>query len=179
MNDRLFLIGPRGSGKTTVGQLLAGRLRWEFVDADDVIETAAGRSVADVFAAEGEAGFRQRESEALQQLIGLDRHVIACGGGVVLRPENRQLLRQSGHCAWLTGDPATLCRRLEGDPTTAARRPALTALPPTEEMARILAEREPLYGEVAHFAVATDGRSPDEVVSAILSTCSISPSTCR
>jgi shikimate kinase len=179
MNERLYLIGPRGSGKTKVGRLLAERLGWTFVDADDELERRAGRSIADLFAAEGEAGFRKRESTLLPDLASLDRHVIACGGGAVLRPENRQLLRLTGHCVWLTGEPATLCRRLDSDPTTAGRRPALTGLPGPAEMERILREREPLYREVAHLTVATDGRSPDEIVSAILSACSISPSSSR
>ncbi len=167
--ERVYLIGPRGSGKSTVGRLLADRLGWAFADADDALEARAGRSVADIFAAEGEAGFRGCEADMLHDLARLDRHVIACGGGVVLRPANRQLLRATGHCVWLTGDPATLCRRLDCDPTTATRRPSLTGLPGPEEMERVLRDREPLYREVAHFTVATDGLSPEAVVSAILS----------
>jgi shikimate kinase len=92
----------------------------------------------------------------------------------VLRPESRQLLRATGYCVWLTGDPATLCRRLDSDPATASRRPALTGLPGPAEVERVVREREPLYREVAHVIVATDGLSPEAVVSAILSACSIS-----
>jgi shikimate kinase len=177
-NESVYLIGPRGSGKSTVGRLLAGRLGWAFTDADEAIEASAGQSIAEIFAAEGEAGFRERESDLLGELANRERHVIACGGGGVLRPANRQLLRSTGHCIWLTGDPRTLCERLACDPTTASRRPALTALPGPEEVARLLSEREPLYREVAHLIVATDGRSPADIVSAILSAWPISPSTC-
>jgi shikimate kinase len=169
-NDRVFLIGPRGSGKTTAGRLLAGRLGWAFVDADEELEARAGRSIAAIFAADGEPAFRELESAVLHDLATRARHVIACGGGVVLRDEHRQLLRTTGHCVWLTGGPATLTDRLAADPTTAVRRPSLTDLPTRAEIESLLREREPLYREVAHCVVATDGRSPDEVVSAILST---------
>jgi shikimate kinase len=167
-SDRIYLIGYRGAGKTTVGRLLAVRLGWAFVDADDVLEERAGRSIAAIFAAEGEAGFRDREAANLSDLAQLERHVIATGGGIVLRPENRRLLRDSGHCVWLTGGPATLYGRLQGDPTTRARRPALTGLPGPAEVERLLGEREPFYREVAHSVVATEQQSPEAVVSAIL-----------
>src|SRR5436305_15234067 len=92
----IFLIGPRGSGKTTVARLLAERLGWDWVDVDAALEAAAGRSVRDIFAAEGEAGFRAREAAGLAELCRRRRHVIATGGGVVLDPENRQRLREAG-----------------------------------------------------------------------------------
>jgi shikimate kinase len=167
-NNRLYLIGPRGSGKSTVGRLLANRLGWDFVDADEALESRGEQSIADIFAVEGEAGFREREAGLLDDLAKRERHVIACGGGVILRQTSRHLLRSTGHCVWLTGDPKTLCDRLDCDPTTASRRPALTKLPRPAEIERLLREREPLYREVAHLTVATDGRSPADVVSAIL-----------
>src|SRR3954447_21902345 len=106
-SDRLFLIGYRGSGKSTVGRLLAERLGWAFVDADEELEIRAGRSIADIFTTDGEPAFRALESAVLRELASRDRHVIACGGGVVLRDDHRRLLRTGGHCVWLTGDPAT------------------------------------------------------------------------
>ncbi|HEX4589121.1 MAG TPA: shikimate kinase, partial [Gemmataceae bacterium] len=148
--DRVYLVGPRGSGKTTVGRLLAERLGCKFLDADVELEARAGRSITDIFAVESETGFREAEADLLADLAGLDRHVIACGGGAVVRPENRDRLRTTGYCVWLFGDPATLCRRLDSDPTTASRRPALTDLPGPAEMERLVREREPLYREVAH-----------------------------
>jgi shikimate kinase len=176
---RLYLIGPRGSGKTTVGRLLAERLGYQFADADIELEARAGKSIADIFAAEGEEGFRRREAALVAELAGLDRHVIPCGGGVVLRPENRALLRTTGFCIWLTGEPATFYARLESDPATACRRPALTELSEAAEMERIVREREPLYREVAHLTVATDGVSPEYIVSTILSSCSTLGCTSR
>src|SRR4051794_29603842 len=97
-NERVYLVGARGSGKTTVGRLLADRLGWPFIDADDVIEARAGRSVTGIFAAEGEVGFRDREAAVLAEAAGLSRHVIATGGGAVLRPATRELLRSAGFC---------------------------------------------------------------------------------
>jgi shikimate kinase len=179
MIDRIFLIGYRGSGKSTVGRLLAARLGWAFVDADEILESRTGRSIADIFATDGEPAFRALEAAVLNYLAKMDQHIIACGGGVILRDENRQRLRTSGHCVWLTGDSATLVHRVESDPSTNARRPALTALPGPAEVETLLHEREPLYRDVAHCVVATDGRSPDEVVSSILSTWTSSSSTCR
>jgi shikimate kinase len=177
------MIGYRGTGKTTVGRLLARRLGWGFVDADDHIEAAAGRSVADIFTAEGEGGFRDRESAALAELCRLDRHVVSTGGGVVLRPANRERLA-AGFVAWLTADPGTIWARLQADPTTAARRPRLTAAGGVEEVRELLAAREPLYRETASFRIPTDDLSPEAVADAILSawnggsTCRSSPGAC-
>jgi shikimate kinase len=174
----LFLIGSRGTGKSTVGRLLADRLGWGFVDADVHLEAAAGRTIADVFAAEGEAGFRDREAAALAELAARTRHVVATGGGVVLRPANRELLRNSGFIAWLTAPPEAAFARLQGDPTTAARRPNLTPTGGLEEVRTLIAAREPLYRACAHFAVDTDRQSPEAVADAILTAwtgCSSSP----
>ncbi len=174
---RLYLIGYRGSGKSTVGRLLARRLGWDFVDADEHLEAQAGQSIFAIFAAEGEQGFRQREAAILRSLSERPRHVIATGGGVVLSAANRELLRATGHCVWLTGDPATLYQRLESDPATRDRRPALSAWPGPEEVERLLRQREPLYREVAHLSVATENQTPESIVSAILSAWTPSCST--
>ena len=163
----LFLIGPRGSGKTTVARLLAERLGWEWVDADDVLERRAGRSVREVFAAEGEAGFREREAAVVAELCGLERHVIATGGGVILREDNRHRLREGGHVVWLTADPETLWQRTQNDPSTAERRPALHG-GGREEVAEVLRAREALYRACADFAVDTSGKSPGEIAEEIL-----------
>jgi shikimate kinase len=164
----ILLIGYRGTGKTTVGRLVADRLGWGFIDADDRIEASAGRAVADIFAAEGEAGFRDREAAALAELCGLARHVVATGGGVVLRPANRDRLRAAGFVAWLTAEPRTVWGRLRADPTTAARRPNLTARGGLDEVRELLRTREPLYRETAAVRVATDDLSPEAVADAIL-----------
>ena len=146
--SRVFLVGPRGSGKSTVARLLADALGWSWIDADAVVERIAGLSIRDIFAAEGEAGFRRRESDALAELCRLEAHVIATGGGVVLRAENRALLKRSGVVIWLTGDIDTLWGRIGGDATTASRRPTLT-VGGRDEVAELIAAREPWYRECA------------------------------
>src|SRR4051812_3809910 len=125
MSPLLFLIGYRGSGKTTVGRIVADRLGRGFLDADTAVEVTYGQSIRDIFAAEGEAGFREKESAVLGVLCGATRTVIATGGGIVLREENRNLLTRHGFVAWLSADAQTLLARIQADPTTAARRPDL------------------------------------------------------
>jgi shikimate kinase len=163
----LFLIGARGTGKTTVARLLAARLQWPWIDADDVIEQQFGRSVRDIFAQEGEAGFRIKEASVLAALCDRRQHVIATGGGVVLRADNRERLRQAGKVVWLTADPVTLWQRLQNDPHTAERRPNLSVggLVEIEETLRV---REPFYRACADSIVSTAGRSPEEVTAVVL-----------
>lgn len=172
----IYLIGPRGSGKTTVGRALAARLGWAFADADDHIEAAAGATIAALFAAEGEAGFRDHESAALAELCGRADHVVATGGGAVLRPSNRDLLRASGFVVWLDVSPETAWARLQADPTTAARRPNLTAAGGLAEVRALITAREPLYRETAHLRLPADDPSPDAAAAAILRAWTGSPS---
>jgi shikimate kinase len=165
----IFLIGPRGSGKTTVARLLAERLGWAWLDADDELEKRYGQSIRAIFAAEGEAGFREKEAALLAELCGRLHHVIATGGGVVLREANRQRLRASGRVVWLTADIETLWRRLQADDSTAERRPALT-IGGREEIAEVLRVREPLYRSCADHVIETAGRSPEEIAAEIVRT---------
>ena len=165
--SQIALIGYRGTGKTTVGWLLASRLGWNFADADDLVE-AAGKSIAEIFASEGESGFRDREAAAIRELCGRDRLVLATGGGAVLQPANRECLRDAGFVAWLVASPETVWSRLQSDPATSARRPNLTAAGGLEEIRALITAREPLYRELAHFTVETDRPSPEEVADAIL-----------
>jgi shikimate kinase len=162
----VFLVGYRGTGKSTVARLLAQHLGWRWLDADDLIEQRAGRSIRQIFEAEGEAGFRRRESAVLEELCGLGRHVIATGGGVVLSAANRARLKAAGRVVWLTADVPTIRRRLEEDRATAERRPALT-VGGLAEIEELLRAREPLYRSVADFAVDTSGRAPEEIAGAI------------
>ena len=164
---RLFLIGYRGSGKTTVARLLAERLGWNWLDADVVLEARYGRTIRQIFAEEGEAGFRDKEEVLLAELCQLPDHVIATGGGIILRQANRERLRQAGRVVWLTADPATLWQRSQGDPTTAERRPALTSGGLTE-IEQVLRHREPLYRACADWVVSTVNQSPEDVAAWIL-----------
>ncbi len=165
MGDRpelIFLIGYRGSGKSSVARLLAQRLGWPWLDADAVLEQRCRRSIRDIFAEEGEVGFRAHEAAVLTDLCRLQQHVVATGGGVVLRPDNRHNLRQAGLVVWLTAAPVTLWQRLQLDPATAQRRPNLAGggLAEVEELVRL---RQPLYTECAHFTVDTQVQAPAEV----------------
>jgi shikimate kinase len=151
-----------------VARLLAERLAWDWLDADAVLEARHGRSIRRIFAEEGEAGFRAYEEVLLAELCELRRHVIATGGGVVLREANRERLRQTGRVVWLTADPATLWQRLHDDPCTPERRPTLT-VGGQAEIEELLQQREPLYRACADWTVSTVARSPAEVADVILS----------
>lgn len=163
----LVLVGARGSGKTTVGRLLAQRMGRPFVDLDEQIEQSAGRSVREIFEAHGEPAFRELEAQALRNALSAAGQVVAAGGGIVLREANRKELREH-FCVWLKAEPAVLERRLRHDPATCKRRPALTSLPPEDEMRQVLAQRLPLYAEVCHLAVDTTDRPPDQVAEIIV-----------
>ena len=178
MRPNIILVGYRCTGKTTVGRLLAGKLGWQFADADDLVEASAGKSVAAIFAAEGEPGFRDREAAALSDLCAREACVVATGGGAILRDSNRRLLRESGFVVWLTAAPETIGERLASDPLTGARRPNLTATGGMDEVRNLLAARAPLYSETADFVVATDVLSPGGIADAILSAWN-GGSTCR
>ncbi len=164
----IVLIGARGTGKTTVGRALASHLGWVFADADDLVEATASKSIAEIFTTEGEPSFRDRESAALAELCTRPAHVIATGGGAVVRAANRQILRETGFVVWLVASPEAAWARLLADPTTATRRPNLTATGGVEEVRALIAAREPIYRETADFTVATDALSPEEVADAIL-----------
>ncbi|HZU37911.1 MAG TPA: shikimate kinase [Gemmataceae bacterium] len=163
----IFLVGYRATGKTTVAGRLAKLLGWAWCDADVILEQRAGRSIRQIFADEGEAGFRRRESEVLADLCQRDRHVIATGGGIILAEANRARLRSAGLVVWLRADPATLWTRLSQDATTAQRRPDLT-VGGREEIEALLRQREPLYREVAEVDLDTVGRTPDDLAAAIV-----------
>jgi shikimate kinase len=165
----LVLIGYRGTGKSTIGRIVAERSGRRFVDADREIEARSGRSIRAIFAEDGEPAFRDWEERTLAELVAEARGaVLATGGGVVLRKANRRRLRDFGFIAWLTADPAELARRLEADPSGLADRPALTAAGTLEEIARVLADRTPLYRGLAHAIVPTDGRDIRDVAEAVL-----------
>ena len=161
------LIGYRGTGKSTVAQLLALDLSWDWVDADVEIELRAGRSIAAIFAESGEDAFRDLETAVLAELVDRPRIVIAAGGGAVLRAENREHLRRVSHVVWLTADAETIAARVSADASTHQRRPNLTTVGGLEEIERLLTVREPLYRECATLSVDTAQRSPAAVAAEI------------
>lgn len=161
---RVLLIGMMGSGKTTVGRLVAARLGCPYLDSDAEVERTTGRSVPELFAVEGEAAFRTAESAALADAVGRPGpSVVSVAGGAVLDPANRALLRVSGVVVWLRARAATLALRV-GDGTG---RPLLGGDPPAA-LARLEAERTPLYAEIADVVVDVDDLEPAEVVERVL-----------
>lgn len=170
--NRLYMVGARGAGKSTVGQLLAEQLQWRFFDTDDEIERRTGQSIADLFSKMGEPAFRTLESDMLQECNSLSVNVVvATGGGIILSDANRGFLRLTGTVVWLRAPATVLHSRMAGDRLTVARRPNLTHSGGLAEVELVLAQREPLYHEVAKFVIDTTALSPNEVVSAILAAC--------
>ena len=164
----LTLIGYRATGKTTLARRLALRLAWDWVDADVEIERRAGKSIARVFAEDGEPVFRDLEAAVIAELCRRPRLIVAAGGGAPLREESRRAMRNSGRVVWLTATPETILARMTGDATTADRRPSLTNLPPRGEIEQLLSRREPIYREAAHLVIDTEGKSPEQLTEEIL-----------
>lgn len=164
----LVLIGLRGSGKTSVARILAERLGWPHFDADAEIESRAGKSIAAIFADDGETAFRDRETGVVADLAARDSAVLALGGGAVMRPENRAAIAKEGRVVWLTASPETLWSRIEADPDTAARRPNLSPQGGITEIIATLDARRAIYRQCAHLVVDTEGKSPDQIADAIL-----------
>ena len=165
----IALVGYRGTGKSTVGRILAERLGREFADTDREVEALADRSIRSIFLEEGEPAFRAREARVLTDLANrLNGGVLATGGGAILLESNRNLLRAFGFVAWLTADAETLARRLQSSRRAVEDRPALTAAGTLAEIAEVLEARTPLYREVAHASVETTGWTADQVADAVL-----------
>jgi shikimate kinase len=164
----IFLIGYRGTGKSTVGRLLAERLDCESIDADDEIERRAGKTIAAIFAADGEAAFRDLEAVVMVDLCRRTQLVIAPGGGAVLREATRDAMQAAGPVVWLTAPIDTLAARLAADTAAGDRRPNLTAAGGRAEIEAVLAVRTPIYRACATFVVDTEGKSPAEVADEII-----------
>jgi shikimate kinase len=161
----LVLIGYRGTGKSTVARLLAERLEWPWYDADVEIESRAGKSIAQIFADDGEGAFRDWESRVVADLATRANTILALGGGAILRPENRAAILRQGRVCYLARNP---WRRIEQDQSTAGRRPNLTAAGGITEIIATLDARRNVYRQCAHHEVDTQGRTPAEVADAIL-----------
>jgi len=164
----IALIGYRGTGKTTVARLLAGRLGWDWVDADVEVELKAGKSLAAIFQDAGEQAFRDLETTIVAELCGRTDAVLALGGGAVLREANRAAIAQCQAVVWLQAEAATIEARLADDPTTAGRRPNLTNHGGRTEIERLLVQREPIYRACATLQVDTQDKAPAEIADEIL-----------
>jgi shikimate kinase len=164
---RIALIGFRASGKSLVGKLLAQELNFSYVDMDERLVAASGRSIDQWVQDQGWESFRKAESELLKELVREQGLIVATGGGVVLSADNRKLLKDHFLVIWLKASPETTYARMCGDPNTETNRPAFTSLPLREEIRKILAERARLYQETAHITLATDAALPEKLVSKV------------
>jgi len=153
-----------GSGKSTVGRIVARKLRFQFLDTDKVVESRAQMSIAEIFEHHGEAHFRQRETAVLESLLGTRRHVFATGGGIVTQPRNVPILRQLGLVVLLKADPEEIYRRVSRN----ADRPLLQVENPRERVLTMMAERQPLYEEAAQFQVDSTRLRHEEVAALVI-----------
>jgi shikimate kinase len=164
MTSALVLVGMPGSGKSTIGRRLASRLSRPFVDCDLELEERCGVSVATVFDIEGEAGFRERETRLLEELVQRPDPIIATGGGVVLADKNRQMLTDSTTVIYLQATIGELWNRLRND----RKRPLLQGGDPRQRLADLLEQRAALYEAVAHITVRSRRQSAERFTSDIV-----------
>jgi shikimate kinase len=160
----VFLIGPMGSGKTAVGRYLSRLLDLTFHDSDTEIERRTGVDIPYIFEKEGEAGFRQREREAIEVLTAMDHIVLATGGGAVLLPENRHLLAGRGFVVYLETSVSQQVERVKQGRT----RPLLANVDTSAKLSQLMMQRMPLYREIADIVVPTDGRRVRSVAEEIV-----------
>ncbi len=153
-----------GSGKSTIGQLLAQRLNRDFYDTDFYIEEKTGVDIPRIFDVEGEEGFRQRETRAIEELISLDNVVLATGGGSVMREENRKLLRSNSYIIFLDTSVEQQLERLRHD----KKRPLLQTENPRDRLQQLLTERKPVYMELADLSIPTDRKFARRVAAEII-----------
>ena len=159
LKPNVFLVGPMGAGKSTIGRLLASELGLPFRDSDRVIEERTGADIPWIFDMEGEEGFRDRESMILSELASEPGAVIATGGGIILRSQNRDVMKSAGFVCYLTASIEQLVERTSRD----KKRPLLQVENPRQKIIDLLAQRDPLYQSASDFIVNTDRRAPKAV----------------
>jgi shikimate kinase len=165
LEKNIYLVGPMGVGKSTIGRLLATELSLSFHDSDRVIEERTGADIPWIFDMEGESGFRDRETAVLIELAAGKNLVIATGGGIITRPENSGIMQSSGYVCYLTASIDQLVERTARD----KKRPLLQVENPRQKIIDLLEHRHPLYSQAADFVINTDRRSPKSVAMEIAS----------
>lgn len=160
----IVLIGMRGSGKTSAGRILAQKLGRRFIEMDEIISQKAGMSINEIVGCQGWPEFRRIEAEVTRSVAALDNTVNATGGGVVTSEENLRALKENSKLVWLRANLETLTARTKNNTS----RPSLTGMPPAEDMAITLKEREPVYQLAADLIVDTDGIPPEKVARTII-----------
>lgn len=162
--SRIFLVGPMGSGKSTIGKILASSLALTFIDSDTEIESRTGANIPWIFDVEGEEGFRDREQHVIEELTQIDRAVLATGGGAIIRKSNRDALAQRGYVVYLHATIDEQVRRTRND----QNRPLLNQGDPREVLAKLSKQREPLYREIADHVINTDRSNPKSIAQRLL-----------
>jgi len=165
----IFLIGYRGTGKTTIGNVLARRLGKRFIDADVYLEQKEGRTIREIFEEDGEEGFRDIESRIVEELCLQDDSVIATGGGAILRDDNAKKIKASGITVFLEADVDAISKRINKDNQTYQKRPNLTKRGGYQEIEYLLEKRRPHYDKAADFVINTSKMSINEAVEKIAS----------
>ncbi len=160
----IWLVGMMGSGKSTIGRLLASALQQEWIDMDFQIEQVAGKSIPEIFQEEGEPAFRKLE-KSVALSISKSSAVISTGGGVVKSKENQNIMKENGLVIYLESSAEGLLKRLKGE---MAHRPLLRGDNPQETLAQLLNERQPMYLSAAHLVVDVENRTPDQIVAEIM-----------
>ncbi|MCF8044681.1 MAG: shikimate kinase AroL [Desulfarculaceae bacterium] len=160
---KIFLIGYRGTGKTTTAKLLSELLGFSFIDTDQGIEERIGASIRELVEEKGWESFRTMEQSFLFGLEHTDNAVIATGGGIVLDPANRLFLRENGMVFRLCADMETLLSRIGADPGSDSSRPSLTGQEPEDEIRAVCEQREPFYSQTAHHQIDTTQQTPQQV----------------
>jgi shikimate kinase len=162
----LFLIGYRGSGKSTIAPLIAELANCDWVDTDDIVEQSAQKSIARIFADEGEATFRRLETEAIASVSGAQDEadnyvVVSLGGGAITIPANQQMVGDLGLAVYLRGTAETLWKRISTDPISGQQRPNLTAQGGRAEVEQVLAARREIYDLHSDFQIDIDDIAPE------------------
>ena len=168
MSMIISLIGYRGTGKSTVGKIIAERLSLEFQDADSILVAREKMTIANIFESRGENSFRDLESSIASELMTKQEAVIAWGGGIILRQENRLNIKRSNLTVWLSASAEVLAKRILDDRQSLDNRPALSTLLPLEEIQMLLQRREPLYRDTADWTISTDTETPTEIAESII-----------
>jgi shikimate kinase len=162
--ENIVLIGFMGSGKSSIGRLVAAQLRFRFVDTDALIVRRAGREIAEIFQQEGEEHFRDLETAAVESIARSEHCVIATGGGAVLRVQNRRLLRALGWVVLLTASEEVIFQRVSRN----AKRPLLQTENPREAVAKLFAARQPVYAAAAQWTLDTSALTHGEAAAAVI-----------
>ncbi len=164
----IVLIGFRGTGKSTVGKLLAKRLERDFIDSDKHIESSTGKTIKSIFQDDGEEGFRKIEADTIAELSKADNKVISAGGGAVLKEDNVRNLKDNGFLVLLEATPEIIHNRIAQDKKTTQQRPSLTDKKPLDEIKHLIAQREHAYKNAADYTISTSYVSCEYIVNEII-----------